>query len=110
LLQNELPQSTGIQVARILTETLDQFSNRNTVVIERSVRCTALRAHPCAKGLPQFGFSNGGLGNADGSIYAPQMPQEHPRSGKNINTICTTIAATVASGEVVAKALKCRFV
>src|SRR6266704_3676576 len=65
LLQNELPQSTGIQLTRILTKTLDQFSNRNTVVIERSVRCTAIRA---------------------------------------------TIATTVASGEVIAKALKCRFV
>jgi hypothetical protein len=52
LLQNELPQSMGIQLARVLAKTSDQFSNRNTVVIERSVRCTALRAHPCAERLP----------------------------------------------------------
>jgi hypothetical protein len=38
------------------------------------------------------------------------MPQEHPRPGKNVNTICSTIAATMASGEVIAKALKCGFV
>jgi hypothetical protein len=110
LLQNELPQSMGIQLTRVLTKTSDQFSNRDSVVVQRSIRRTALRAHPRAERLPKFGFRNGGLGNAGNPIHSLQMPQEHPRSGKNIDAICTAIAPTMASAEVIAKALKCSFV
>jgi hypothetical protein len=38
------------------------------------------------------------------------MLQEHARSGEDINTICATITTTMASDEVIAKALKCSFV
>jgi hypothetical protein len=107
LFQDKLPQAVSIQRARVSADTFDEFTDRDTVVVERSFACSASLPHPGTERLQQIGLWRGRPMIATGRfIDPPQVADKQSRAGNNFNAVGATPAVPL---EMIAEALNSSF-
>jgi hypothetical protein len=112
LLKDELAQFNCVQFARVISDTGEQISKRNAVVVQSRVAGSTLLPHPLAECGELNRFQISGKGGKPGwaGTDSTSVYQEHTRTAQRDNGALIAKSLALASAQMVSEAFKSQFI